>query len=80
MLGRNILPEEDQRDHPDVMILSYGLWTRRFHSNLNIVGQTVTVSGHGCLVIGVMPPNFNFPMLRAAVHTPHPYVELWRPR
>src|SRR5579859_6250090 len=27
MLGRNILPEEDRPGHPDVMILSYGLWT-----------------------------------------------------
>ena len=77
MIGRNVLPEEDQRGHTDVMILSYGLWTRRFHSDRSVVGRTVTISGHGCLVIGVMPPEFNFPMRRGAAHTPSPYVEFW---
>jgi putative ABC transport system permease protein len=59
------------------MILSYLLWVRRFNSDRNVVGRTVTVNGHGCLVIGVMPPNFNFPLRRAAVHTPSSYVEFW---
>ena len=77
MLGRNILPEEDQPGHGDVMILSYGLWLRRFHADRSVVGRTVTVNGHDCLVIGVMPPDFNFPMRRAAAHTPSPYVEFW---
>ena len=77
MLGRNILPEEDQLGHSDVMILSYGLWVRRFNSDRNVVGRTVTVNGHDCLVIGVMPPGFNFPIRRAAAHTPSPYVEFW---
>jgi putative ABC transport system permease protein len=77
MLGRNVLPSEDQPGHPDVMILSYGLWARRFHSDRSIAGRTVTINGHGCLVIGVMPPGFNFPMRRAAAHTPSPYVEFW---
>ena len=77
MLGRNIVPEEDQRGHPDVMILSYGLWVRRFNSDRSVVGRTVTVNGHGCVVIGVMPPGFNFPLRREAAHTPSPYVEFW---
>src|SRR5579864_6657694 len=77
MLGRNILPEEDQPGRPDEMILSYGLWARRFNSDRNIVGRTVTVNGHACLLIGVMPPQFNFPMRRQAAHTPSPYMEFW---
>jgi putative ABC transport system permease protein len=77
MLGRNVLPEEDQSGHGNVMILSYGLWTRRFHSDRGIVGRTITINGHDCLVIGVMPPEFNFPLKRAAAHTPSPYVEFW---
>jgi putative ABC transport system permease protein len=77
MLGRGVLPGEDQPGRPDEMILSYGLWVRRFHSDPGIVGRSVTVNGHECLVIGVMPPNFNFPMRRAAAHTPSPYVEFW---
>ena len=79
MLGRNILPEEDQPGHSDEMILSYGLWVRRFHSDRSVVGRTVNFNGRACMVIGVMPPDFNFPMRRAAAHTPSPYVEFWTP-
>jgi len=79
MLGRNILPEEDQPAHANEMILSYGLWTRRFNADPDVVGRTVTVDGHACMVIGVMPPAFNFPLRRGAVHTPSPYVEFWAP-
>lgn len=77
MLGRNVLPEEDQPGHRDVMILSYGLWVRKFNSDRSVVGRTVTFNGQGCLVIGVMPPDFNFPLLREAAHTPSPYMEFW---
>jgi len=79
MLGRNILPEEDQPGRSDKMILSYGLWVRRFHSDPGVVGRVVTVNGHDCMVIGVMPPDFNFPLRRDAAHTPSPYVEFWAP-
>ena len=77
MLGRNILPEEDRPNHTDVMILSYGLWVRRFHSDRSVVGQAASVNGHACLIAGVMPPGFNFPLRRDAAHTPQPYVEFW---
>ncbi len=77
MLGRNILPEEDQPGHPDVMLLSYGLWVSRFNADRSVVGRTVTVNGRGCLVIGVMPPEFDFPLRRGATHTPTPYVQFW---
>ncbi|HXP07375.1 MAG TPA: ABC transporter permease [Acidobacteriaceae bacterium] len=79
MLGHNILPGEDQPGHANEMILSYGLWARRFHSDPGIVGRTITIDGHDCLVIGVMPQGFNFPLRRGAVHTPSPYVEFWAP-
>lgn len=79
MLGRNILPDEDKLGHANEMILSYGLWARRFNADRSIVGRTVNVDGHDCLIIGVMPPDFNFPMRRAAAHTPSPYVEFWAP-
>ncbi|MGC2186005.1 MAG: ABC transporter permease [Terriglobales bacterium] len=79
MLGRNILPEEDHPGNTNEMILSYGLWVRRFNADQNIVGRSVNIDGHDCLVIGVMPPGFNFPLRRAAAHTPSPYVEFWAP-
>jgi predicted permease len=79
MLGRNILAEEDEPGHANAMILSYGLWKRRFNADRNVVGRSVNIDGHDCLVIGVMPPEFNFPLRRAAAHTPSPYVEFWAP-
>jgi putative ABC transport system permease protein len=79
LLGRNILPEEDQIGHADVIILSYGLWTRRFDADRSLVGRNLTIKGHDCLVIGVMPPGFKFPFRREAAHTPSPYVEFWSP-
>lgn len=79
MLGRNILPEEDQIGHTEVMILNFGLWKRRFRGDGNIVGRNIRINGHECLVIGVMPPQCNFPLRRAAAHTPSPYVEFWEP-
>ncbi len=79
MLGRNIFPEEDQPGQAKEMILSYGLWVRRFNSDPGIVGQSVTVDGRSCRIIGVMPQGFDFPLRRAAVHTPSPYVDFWAP-
>ena len=80
MLGRNIHPDEDQPGHAKEMILSYGLWRRRFNADRSVIGRSVNIDGHDCLVIGVMPAEFNFPLRRAAAHTPSPYVEFWAPR
>jgi putative ABC transport system permease protein len=79
MLGRNILPDEDQPGHANEMILSYGLWVRRFNADPSIVGRSVSIDGESCLIIGVMPRGFDFPLRRAAVHTPSPYVDFWAP-
>jgi putative ABC transport system permease protein len=78
MLGRNILPEEDQPGRNRVMMLSYALWTRRFHSDRQIIGQTVEVNGHDCTIVGVMPPGFDFPMRQATtVRTPSQHMDFW---
>jgi putative ABC transport system permease protein len=79
MLGRNILPEEDEFGRPNELILSYGLWKRRFNSDRNIVGRDVKIDGHDWRVIGVMSSGFDFPLRRGAAHTPEPYVEFWAP-
>ena len=78
MLGRGITKEEET-DTTGEMILSYGLWMRRFQGDRNVVGRIVTVNGHACRIIGVMGPEFNYPMRREAAHTPQPYVEFWAP-
>jgi predicted permease len=80
MLGRNILPEETQFGRDREMILSYGLWTRRFNSDPSVIGRSVEANGHACTVIGVMPPGFDFPMrLATTVRTPSQHMDFWVP-
>jgi predicted permease len=80
MLGRNILLEETQLGRDREMILSYGLWTRRFNSDPSVIGRSVEANGHACTVIGVMPPGFDFPMrLATTVRTPSQHMDFWVP-
>ncbi len=80
MLGRNIQPEEAQPGRDHEMILSYGLWVRRFHSDPGVVGRAVQVNGHDSRIVGVMPPDFDFPMrLATSVSTPSRHMEFWAP-
>jgi MacB-like protein/FtsX-like permease family protein len=60
-LGRNFLPEEDQVGGPRVVMISHGLWQRRFGADPNLVGKTVRLNGEGTTVIGVLPASFQFP-------------------
>src|SRR6266705_6620803 len=54
-LGRTFLPGEDQLGHDQVVILSDGLWQRRFGSNPKVVGKAVRLNGDSYKVVGVMP-------------------------
>jgi putative ABC transport system permease protein len=69
-LGRDFLPEEDQFGRSNVVILSHGLWQRRFGGDPKIINQTITLSGQSYTVIGVMPATFSFGGSE---------TELWRP-
>jgi len=60
-LGRTFLPEEDQQGKGNVVILSYGLWQRRFGGSQSIAGRPITIDGQSCTIVGVMPDGFQFP-------------------
>src|SRR5438876_8592164 len=60
LLGRTFLPEEFQPGKERVLVLTDKLWQRRFGGDPNVLGQTVTLSGDGYTIVGVMPPNFQF--------------------
>jgi predicted permease len=45
----------------DTVLLSHGLWQRRFASDPGIVGRQLRIDGQSLTVIGVMPPGFRFP-------------------
>ncbi|HZN00439.1 MAG TPA: ABC transporter permease, partial [Pyrinomonadaceae bacterium] len=45
----------------DTILLSHGLWQRRFGSDPSIIGRQLRIDGHSLTVVGVMPPGFRFP-------------------
>lgn len=62
LLGRSILPEDDQPGaNNHVVVLSYALWRSRFGADRNEVGQSVMINAEPFTVLGVMPPGFDFP-------------------
>ena len=61
-LGRTFLPEEDRPGKDQEIILSYGLWERRYASDPNILGKILKVNGKSFVVVGVMNKGFDYPM------------------
>ncbi len=61
MLGRSFLREEEQPGRDQVVLLSHGLWRRRYGADPAIVGRIVTVEGESYTLAGVLP---DFPMFR----------------
>ncbi|HZF41230.1 MAG TPA: ABC transporter permease [Blastocatellia bacterium] len=69
-LGRGFAAEEDTPGKAHVALIGDGLWRRRFGANPQILGRNVQLNGEPYTIIGVMPPNFNFP---------NPNIEVWAP-
>src|SRR6185295_18527770 len=61
VIGRTFTAEEDKPKQDAVVILGNGLWQRRFGSDPQIVGKTITLNSRQRTVVGVMPPGFKFP-------------------
>jgi putative ABC transport system permease protein len=61
-LGRDFLAEEGQPGKNQELILSYGLWERRYASDPSILGKIVRVNGKPFTIVGVMAKGFDFPM------------------
>lgn len=69
-LGRTFLAEEYQEGNHYVAILSDGLWKRQFGADPEILDQILELDGKPFRVVGVMPPEFDYP----------PGNEIWTPR
>src|SRR5262249_15247255 len=52
---------EDEPGRDQVVVLRHSFWKRRFNSDPDIVGKTMTINGRTRAIIGVMPEKFNFP-------------------
>ena len=60
-LGRTFQPGEDQPGKGKVVVITDGLWRRRFGASREFVGQSIRLDGAQYLVVGVLPASFRFP-------------------
>jgi putative ABC transport system permease protein len=58
MLGRTFTPQEDSPNGGKVVVLSYGLWKRRFGGNPNIVGSALSLGNEPYTIVGVLGKSF----------------------
>jgi len=59
--GRTFLAEEYEPGHEKVVMLSHGLWQRRFGGDPSIVGQTISLRDETYTVVGILRPDFHLP-------------------
>ena len=69
MLGRVLLPSDESPGGDHVVVLSYGLWQRRYGADRALIGRSIELDSQPYEVVGVMPPTFS----------PDDYGELWLP-
>ena len=74
LLGRVFSQQEDDQ-HQQVVVLSYATWRTRFNGDPGVVGKKVLLDRKPYVVIGVMPRNFEFPLLPGHLNR----SELWVP-
>jgi predicted permease len=60
VLGREFTEKDNQDKSPEVVMLSYGYWQRRFGADPKVIGRRIMVDGSAREVIGVLPKNFWF--------------------
>jgi putative ABC transport system permease protein len=58
LIGRSFTKEEDLPHGGRNVVLSYGLWQRRFGGDRSVIGQTVDLSGEPYVILGVVSPEF----------------------
>jgi len=74
-IGRVFTAAEDQPGNERVVLLSYGLWQRRFGGDAGIVGKSLQLNGSGYTVVGVMPARFQFPTADDEVWVPIAFTQ-----
>ena len=73
-LGRFFTQQEDDH-HQQVCLISYSLWHERFHGDRSVLGSKILLDRKPYLIIGVMPRNFEFPLMPGHLNQ----SQLWVP-
>ncbi|MFY9609332.1 MAG: ABC transporter permease [Blastocatellia bacterium] len=69
-LGRALIPDDDDADSQRVVVLTHGLWQRRFGADPSLIGKTLALNGDSYTVVGVLPSDFVFPWLDSEIVVP----------
>ncbi len=75
ILGRTFTAEEDLPNGPNLVVLGFALWNRRYHADPAVIGRAIQINGRAYQVLGVMPPDFVLP---TDFQNPQP-SQLWVP-
>jgi len=75
ILGRVFTPQEDNSLQP-VAVISYSLWLNRYHRNPGVLGQSIVLDRRPYSIIGVMPRNFEFPLVAGRLNQAQVWVPL----
>lgn len=73
-LGRTFLPEEDRPGGAPVVVLSHRYWQDRFAGRQDAIGESLTLDGTPCTIVGVLPERLSsFPLNQVALFTARPF-------
>ena len=61
LLGRAFTRADDKAGAEDVLVISHGLWQRRYGGSHEVIGRRVTISERPFTIVGVMPPDVAYP-------------------
>jgi predicted permease len=59
--GGLFLPAEDSPGRAATSVLTYGMWTRRFGSDPQMLGKSIIINGLPYEVVGILPKSFSLP-------------------
>ncbi len=80
MIGRPFTKEEEAPGKDHVVVLSFGLWQRRYAADRSILGKAIRINQESYTVIGVMPQGFAFPVAQQKLWVPIGFNEADRSR
>jgi predicted permease len=70
LLGRTLIPEDDRNGARSVVLISHGLWSRRYARNPDVIGRAVNLNGETSEIVGVLPASFALPNLDTEIVAP----------
>ncbi len=77
ILGRTFLPDDGKPGQPNVVVISYGLWQRRFGGDGEIVGRRIILNNQENTIIGVLPAGLAWHVQKGSMTGKA--AELWSP-